>query len=106
MAGKRRTPSSKLQAALAGRETTLLDLVDSLIDKGAMVNADLTLGLANVDLVYIRLSALLAAADRVLNESRPRRNLGEGGPDTAAPGASRAPRRPRPRKGKARRSRR
>jgi hypothetical protein len=31
-----------------------------------MLNADLVLALANVDLVYVRLSALLCAADRVL----------------------------------------
>ena len=30
-----------------------------------MLNADLILALADVDLVYIRLSALLCAADRV-----------------------------------------
>jgi len=31
-----------------------------------MLNADVILALANVDLVYLRLSALLCAADRVL----------------------------------------
>ncbi|MBI4477980.1 MAG: gas vesicle protein [Acidobacteria bacterium] len=72
MPTRRRTPTTKLQAALAGREVTLLDLVDSLIDKGALLNADLTLGLANVDLVYVRLSSLIAAADRILSESGPR----------------------------------
>ena len=35
-----------------------------------MLNADLILALANVDLVYIRLSALLCAADRVLPAAR------------------------------------
>lgn len=69
---RQRTGGSRLQAALAGRELSLLDLVDSLIDRGALVNADVTLGLANVDLVYIRLSALIAAADRILAESRPK----------------------------------
>jgi hypothetical protein len=47
-------------------ESTLVDLVDNLLSKGVMLNADLILALANVDLVYIRLSALLCAADRVL----------------------------------------
>lgn len=69
---RKRTGGSRLQAALAGRELSLLDLVDSLIDRGALLNADVTLGLANVDLVYIRLSALIAAADRILAESRPK----------------------------------
>ncbi|HYT68355.1 MAG TPA: gas vesicle protein GvpJ [Vicinamibacterales bacterium] len=47
-------------------EATLLDLIDNLLSKGVMLNADLILALANVDLVYIRLSALLCAADRIL----------------------------------------
>jgi hypothetical protein len=47
-------------------EASLLDLIDNLIGKGVMLNADLILALANVDLVYVRLSALLCAADRVL----------------------------------------
>jgi len=44
---------------------SLLDLVDSLLNKGAVVSGDLVLGLAGIDLVYLKLSALLAAADRV-----------------------------------------
>jgi hypothetical protein len=51
-------------------ESTLLDLIDNLLSKGVMLNADLVLALANVDLVYIRLSALLCAADRVLQPKR------------------------------------
>jgi len=47
-------------------ERSLLDVVDNLLNSGVMLNADLMLALANVDLVYIRLSALLCAADRVL----------------------------------------
>ena len=47
-------------------QATLLDLVDELLDKGVMANGDVALGVAGVDLVYLRLSALLCAADRVL----------------------------------------
>ena len=50
-------------------ESTLLDLIDNLLSKGVVLNADLILALANVDLVYIRLSALLCAADRVMPPS-------------------------------------
>ena len=48
----------------------MLDLIDNLLNKGVMLNADLTLALANVDLVYVRLSALLCAADRVMPRLR------------------------------------
>lgn len=47
-------------------EASLLDVVDGLLNKGVVLNADLILGLADVDLVYVRLSALLSAADRVV----------------------------------------
>ena len=47
-------------------DSTLLDVIDNLLSKGVVLNADVILALANVDLVYLRLSALLCAADRVL----------------------------------------
>lgn len=47
-------------------DASLLDVVDNLLNQGVVLNADLTLALANVDLVYVRLSALLCAADRLL----------------------------------------
>lgn len=47
-------------------DRSLLDLVDSLLDKGVVLDGELVLGLADVDLVYVRLGVLLAAADRVL----------------------------------------
>ena len=40
-------------------ESTLLDLLDNLLNKGVMANGDVTLGVAGVDLIYLRLSALL-----------------------------------------------
>jgi hypothetical protein len=47
-------------------EATLLDLVDNILNKGLMVSGDVVLSLADVDLVYLKLSALLCAADKVL----------------------------------------
>jgi len=52
---------------LAGRpENSLLDLVDNLLNQGVVIHGEVVLGLAGVDLVYLQLSALLCAADRVL----------------------------------------
>jgi len=48
----------------------LLDVLDNLLNKGVVLNADVVLALANVDLVSIRLSALLCAADRILKPTR------------------------------------
>jgi hypothetical protein len=47
-------------------DTSLLDLVDNLLNRGVVLTGEVVLGLADVDLVYLRLSVLLAAADRVL----------------------------------------
>jgi hypothetical protein len=51
-------------------EATLLDVVDNMLNRGVVINADVILALANVDLVYLRLSALLCAADRILRPLR------------------------------------
>jgi hypothetical protein len=51
-------------------EKSLVDVLDSLLNQGVVLNADLVLALANVDLVYVRLSALLCAADRLLPRRR------------------------------------
>jgi hypothetical protein len=58
-------------------ETSLVDVIDNLLNRGVVLSADLVLALANVDLVYIRLSALLCAADRIL-PPRGIRNPGSG----------------------------
>lgn len=61
-------PPARRRAAriVTSSDTSLLDVIDSLLNKGVVLNADIILALANVDLVYLRLSALLCAADRVL----------------------------------------
>ena len=58
-------PPRQVGRILDEDETSLVDLLDNLLSKGVMLNADLILALADVDLVYIRLSALLCGADRV-----------------------------------------
>jgi hypothetical protein len=54
------------ERVLERTEGSVLDLLDRLLEKGVMANGDVTLGLAGVDLIYVRLAALLCAADRVL----------------------------------------
>ena len=51
-------------------DRSLVDVLDSLLNQGVVLNADLVLALADVDLVYVRLSALLVAADRILPRER------------------------------------
>jgi hypothetical protein len=60
---------------IAGRvldapDSSLLDVLDNLLNKGVMVSGDVTLGVAGIDLIYLRLSSILCAADRVLPPDR------------------------------------
>lgn len=81
-------PRTVVDEVMETRESSLLDLLDHVLNKGVMATGDLTLGVAGVDLVYIRLSALLAAADRVLSPA----------PDAPARTRGRASARPRARR--------
>jgi hypothetical protein len=47
-------------------DASLLEIIDHVLNKGVMLNGEVFLGVAGVDLIYLRLSALLCAADRVL----------------------------------------
>ncbi len=58
-------------------QASVLDLIDNLLNKGVMLNADLILALANVDLVHVRLSALLCAADRIMGRRGHANDRGE-----------------------------
>lgn len=75
----KRTPARKeaevAEDVLGPEEETLLDVLDHLLNKGVMLNGDVTLGVAGIDLIYLRLSTLLCAADRVLPHTpgRPKR---------------------------------
>lgn len=60
------TDRRAVAALFEAPDLSLIDLVDSLLDKGVVVDGEVVLGLAEVDLIYLRLSLLLVAADRVL----------------------------------------
>ena len=60
---RRRTEAEEI---LGHEDASLLDMVDNLLNKGVVLTGDITIGLAQIDLVYARVSLLLSAADRVL----------------------------------------
>ncbi|WP_272482194.1 gas vesicle protein [Streptomyces niveus] len=45
--------------SLAGRQVTLIDLLDRLLTGGAVLTGDLVLSVADVDLVHINLRAVI-----------------------------------------------
>jgi hypothetical protein len=65
--------STVAEDVLQPPDETVLDALDHLLNKGVMLTGDVTLGVAGIDLIYLRLSTLLCAADRVLPPSPSRR---------------------------------
>jgi len=74
MPGPSAKPPSRLRVAgdiIETPQSTLLDVFDELLNRGVMANGELTLGVAGIDLIYLRLSALFCAADRVMPKRSP-----------------------------------
>ena len=47
------------------QEVTLLDLLDRIIDQGVILAGDVTLSVADVDLIYLGLRLLVAPVERL-----------------------------------------
>jgi len=50
-------------ARSAEEDVTLLELLDRALDKGVVLSGDVTLSVADVDLVYVGLRLLLSSVD-------------------------------------------
>ena len=48
-------------STIAERDVALVDLVDRLLGGGVVIAGDLTLAVADVDLVYVQLRALISS---------------------------------------------
>ena len=46
------------------REVTLLELVDRLLDRGVVLSGDITISVADVDLIVLGLRLVLASTER------------------------------------------
>lgn len=57
---------SSVDRILEGADGSLLEIIDHVLSKGVMVDGEVFIGVAGIDLIYLRLSALLCAADKVL----------------------------------------
>ncbi|MEV1050263.1 gas vesicle protein [Streptomyces sp. NPDC049887] len=72
---------------LAQRQLALVDLLDRLLAGGVVIKGDLTLRIADVDLVRIDLNALICSVGSVV--ASPFED--GGGPGTYGPGAGASP---------------
>jgi hypothetical protein len=57
------------EALVRQREVTLVDLVDRLLGGGVVISGDITLSVADVDLVQVSLRALVASVEAVAGEA-------------------------------------
>ena len=48
-----------------GKEIVLIDLLDRILYKGVILTGDVTISVANVDLVYLGLKVLLTSVDKM-----------------------------------------
>ena len=55
--------SAGISDAAASRQVTLVELVDRLLGKGVVISGDITLAVADIDLVQVELRALVASVD-------------------------------------------
>jgi len=52
-------------ATVGGQDLVLLDLLDRMVDRGVILVGDLTISVADVDLIYLGLRVLLAPVERL-----------------------------------------
>ena len=50
-----------MSSSIAGRDVALVDLVDRLLAGGVVIAGDITLSVADIDLVHVSLRALISS---------------------------------------------
>lgn len=50
---------------MSEKQVTLLDLLDRILDKGVILGGDITISVADVDLIYVGLKVLLSSVETV-----------------------------------------
>jgi hypothetical protein len=55
--------------ALKSKEVTLFEVLDRILDKGIVIKGNLTISVADVDLIYIGLQAIITSVDRFMGMS-------------------------------------
>jgi Gas vesicle protein len=55
----------KMRRPAEAREIALVDLIDRLLDGGVVIHGDITLAVADVDLLYVGLRALVASVNTI-----------------------------------------
>ena len=69
---------SRSQALMEARKGTLLDLIDHAVGHRRIPAGDITIAVADVDLIYVGLQVLLASVERVREPRAERERAVEG----------------------------
>ena len=59
----------RISPSLRARDVSLLDLVDRLLDGGVVIHGEITLAVADVDLLYVGLRALVGSVETIERET-------------------------------------
>jgi hypothetical protein len=59
------------EVSLRHKDVSLLEVLDRVLDKGVIVAGDLTISVADVDLIYLGLRVLLCSVETMNNMRRP-----------------------------------
>ncbi len=51
-------------AATAAKDVTLLEILDRILDRGVILAGDLTISVADVDLIFLGLKVMLTSVER------------------------------------------
>lgn len=51
---------------LKSKEVTLFEVLDRILDKGIVIKGDLIISVADVNLIYVGLQAVITSVDRIL----------------------------------------
>ena len=63
--------ASELDSRSLNDELTLVELVNRVLDRGVVINGDLVISLAGVDLVYVGLNLVLTSVETARQAGRP-----------------------------------
>lgn len=64
---RRRLPSVRsahVPVRIGQADVSLLDVIDHVLNQGVVISGEITIGVADVDLIYVQLQALVCSADR------------------------------------------
>jgi gas vesicle structural protein len=63
------SPATSIHAVSREKEFTILELLDRILTKGVYISGEVTLSVADVDLVYLSLKVMLSSIEKA-NEMR------------------------------------